>query len=115
MIVYDFAIACRCLFFFLRKENCTPECLWAERKDFIFLTVQVTSPENLKVDLKEQSLDFYCTKGDKAYSCHLDFPEPINVEVSRALQLCIRVWPSPPKVDLQRLSVPHSLLLCVDV
>ncbi|OEH75208.1 p23 family protein [Cyclospora cayetanensis] len=71
-----------CIVFF-RKESCTPECLWAERKDFVFLTVQVTSPENLKVDLEEQSLDFYCTKGEKAYSCHLDFPESINVEESK--------------------------------
>lgn len=67
----------------MAKEVCTPECLWAERKEFIFLTVQVTSPEDLKVDLKEQSLDFSCCKGNKTYSCHLDFPEPINVEESK--------------------------------
>ncbi|KAL8442550.1 hypothetical protein Emag_006379 [Eimeria magna] len=65
------------------KESCTPECLWAERKDFIFLTVQVPSPEDLQVDLKETSLDVSCSKGAKHYACHLDFPEPINVEESK--------------------------------
>ncbi|CDJ69888.1 p23 co-chaperone, putative [Eimeria necatrix] len=67
----------------MAKETCTPECLWAERKPFVFLTVGVSSPENLKVNLQEKSLDFCCSKGDKQYHCHLDFPEPINVEESK--------------------------------
>ncbi|KEP60906.1 UNVERIFIED_CONTAM: hypothetical protein HHA_321520 [Hammondia hammondi] len=60
-----------------------PQCAWAETKEFIFLTVQVQSPEDLQVNLQESSLDFKCTSDKKAFAFHLDFPHPIIVEDSK--------------------------------
>lgn len=55
--------------------------MWAETKEFIFLTVQVMSPQELEVELKETSLDVKCVSEGTKFHCHLDFPHPINVEV----------------------------------
>lgn len=67
------------------SQTHTPQCMWAETKEFIFLTVQVMSPQELEVELKETSLDVKCVSEGTKFHCHLDFPHPINVEVR---QIC---------------------------
>jgi len=71
-----------------------PEVLWAQRsnkteaaKNFIYLTITVpdVKPENLKIDIKEQSLSFdaYSESLKRAYHVVLDFYAEIDPKESK--------------------------------
>lgn len=63
-----------------------PTVLWAQRDDFVWLTVEVPNAENLKVDLSENSLDFECVSDGKAYKFQLEFFKPISKGDSKFLK-----------------------------
>ncbi|CDK28392.1 unnamed protein product [Kuraishia capsulata CBS 1993] len=69
-----------------------PEVLWAQRsnatelaKNVLFLTVNITDPENLKVELTKDALKLsaHSTTHDKDYSLELNFYEEIDPEASK--------------------------------
>ena len=63
-----------------------PTVIWAQRDDFIWLTVEVANAENLKVDLSNEELKFKCTADTKEYSFEMKFFKPIVKEESKFLK-----------------------------
>ena len=57
--------------------------VWAQRKDKIFLTVQLDNIRNPKIDVKETSLHFRATAGkdNTEYEVLLEFNKEIDPEV----------------------------------
>ncbi|SCM09755.1 co-chaperone p23, putative [Plasmodium chabaudi adami] len=60
-----------------------PIVLWAQKKECIYLTIELQDAEDLKIDLKEDSLYFYGTKEKNEYEFNLNFLKPINVDESK--------------------------------
>ncbi|SBT78399.1 co-chaperone p23, putative [Plasmodium ovale] len=60
-----------------------PIVLWAQKKECLYLTIELQDAENLKIDLKEDKLYFYGTKDKNEYEFTLNFSKPINVEESK--------------------------------
>jgi len=63
-----------------------PTVLWAQRDDFVWLTVDIANAEDIKVDLTESNLKLSCKSDGKEYSFELDFFKPINKEQSKFLK-----------------------------
>jgi len=63
-----------------------PTVLWAQRDDYIWITVDLSNAENIVVDLKEESLSFRCDADGKDYAFNLRFFKPIVKEDSKFLQ-----------------------------
>jgi len=66
-------------------EVSKPSVMWAQRKDAVYLTVDIKDAQDLKVQLDETTLEFACRGGDdgKAYEFILDLHKPINRETSK--------------------------------
>lgn len=60
-----------------------PVVLWAQTKEWLYLTIELEDPENVKIDLKENELYFSGSKGKNEYEFTLNFLKPINVEESK--------------------------------
>mmetsp|Transcript_42986 Transcript_42986/g.96710 ORF Transcript_42986/g.96710 Transcript_42986/m.96710 type:complete len:171 (-) Transcript_42986:33-545(-) len=62
-----------------------PSVIWAQRKDSIFLTVDIKDAKDLHVDLKEAGLKFAATGADNGfkYGFDLEFFAEINCESSK--------------------------------
>ncbi len=72
-----------------------PNVLWAQRSDAVWLTVEVFDADDIKFELKEDSLSFSCTSGGKPYGFNLDLFKPVKVEESKYLKhrlvdICLR-------------------------
>ncbi len=63
-----------------------PNVLWAQRDEYIWLTVDVPNAENLKVDLTGTDLDFSCKSEGKDYKFKLEFFKPIIKGESKFLK-----------------------------
>lgn len=50
----------------------------------MFLTVEVQDAEDLNIDLAEKTMKFHAKSGGNVYEFELNFPEPIDKEVSKA-------------------------------
>ena len=64
--------------------------VWAQRKDKIFLTVQLDDIRDPKIDVKETSLHFHATSGknNTEYEALLEFNKNIDPQVSFAPISC---------------------------
>eukprot|EP00439_Symbiodinium_sp_Y106_P023417 s1212_g2.t2 len=62
-----------------------PSVLWAQRKDSVFVTVDVKDAKDVSVQLEDESLSFSARSGedDVAYSFHLDLFAQIRREESK--------------------------------
>ncbi|CAK9071285.1 unnamed protein product [Durusdinium trenchii] len=62
-----------------------PSVLWAQRKDSVFVTVDVKDAADVHFQLEESSLDFAAKGGEdgSAYAFHLDLYAPIRREESK--------------------------------
>lgn len=67
--------------FVIRSKSLCPQVLWAQRKENIFITVDVQDAQDLKIDLEEQSLKFHGKSGENVYEFSLVFPEKVDKEV----------------------------------
>ena len=77
------------------REMLNPNVLWAQRDDYIWLTVDVTDSENLSVNIDANKLSFSCESGGKKYGFDIDFFKPINKAESkylkhRLIDLCLK-------------------------
>jgi hypothetical protein len=63
-----------------------PTVLWAQRDDFVWLTVDLANAEDIKVDLTSSSLKFNCKADGKDYSFDLEFFKPVNKDDSKFLK-----------------------------
>ncbi|KAI8338568.1 HSP20-like chaperone [Chlamydoabsidia padenii] len=62
-----------------------PTVTWAQRAEFIYLTVNVSDIKEPKLDLTADKFQFKC-KGEKEqndYECEIEFLKPIDVEKSK--------------------------------
>ncbi|CAE7587101.1 P23-2 [Symbiodinium natans] len=64
-----------------------PSVLWAQRKDSIFVTVDVKDAKDVSVQLEDESLNFSARGGEDgaAYSFNLDLFAPIRREAKKEL------------------------------
>eukprot|EP00434_Breviolum_minutum_P024868 symbB.v1.2.021963.t1/scaffold1930.1/size95793/5 len=62
-----------------------PSVLWAQRRDSVFVTVDVKDAADVHFQLEEQCLDFTAKGGEdgSAYAFHLDLYAPIRREESK--------------------------------
>ena len=63
-----------------------PTILWAQREDYVWMTVEVPNAENIKFDLGSNSLKFRCTGDGKEYGFEMEFYRPIVKEESKYLK-----------------------------
>jgi cytosolic prostaglandin-E synthase len=63
-----------------------PTVLWAQRDDFVWLTVDVPNADDIRVDLTSESLKFGCKADGKEYSFEMKFFKPIVKEESKFLK-----------------------------
>eukprot|EP00927_Polykrikos_kofoidii_P022808 TRINITY_DN2117_c0_g1_i1.p1 TRINITY_DN2117_c0_g1~~TRINITY_DN2117_c0_g1_i1.p1 ORF type:complete len:160 (-),score=42.34 TRINITY_DN2117_c0_g1_i1:136-615(-) len=61
----------------------TPDILWAQRDDSVYLTIDVKEVQDMKVKLDHDSLTFSGKMGANCYSVNIDFFAPINPEESK--------------------------------
>ncbi|KAJ1841241.1 p23 chaperone protein wos2 [Coemansia sp. RSA 2703] len=55
-----------------------PTVLWAQRKEIIYLTIELHDAENAELSLTATSIDYANTTDDNKYAFHLDFFKPIK-------------------------------------
>eukprot|EP01053_Blabericola_migrator_P008003 Blabericola_migrator_1__8002@NODE_4101_length_1333_cov_521_600316_g2534_i0_p1_GENE_NODE_4101_length_1333_cov_521_600316_g2534_i0NODE_4101_length_1333_cov_521_600316_g2534_i0_p1_ORF_typecomplete_len210_score51_76CS/PF04969_16/2_3e13MFS18/PF17352_2/0_013ArsA_HSP20/PF17886_1/0_039HSP20/PF00011_21/0_056fn3_6/PF17766_1/0_13Glyco_hydro2_C5/PF18565_1/0_22Forkhead_N/PF08430_12/0_4_NODE_4101_length_1333_cov_521_600316_g2534_i0296925 len=78
-----------------------PPTLWSQRKDSLYVTIEVIDPEDVKVTIEEQSLSVSCKKEGREYAVTLPLyakiaPEESKYAVKRSI-ICHLT-----KVDKQR-------------
>jgi prostaglandin-E synthase len=60
----------------------SPNVKWAQRKDKLYITIEIRDIKNEKIDLQPTSLSFFGESDDKHYEFKIEFYDEINVEVS---------------------------------
>jgi CS domain len=60
-----------------------PVVLWAQRKDKVFITIEIWEVQNEKIDVQADKISFSGSHGQskQGYSFSLEFYEPIDPEV----------------------------------
>lgn len=56
---------------------------WCQRKENVYLTVELRDIKDEKADLQPNSLTFSCVSDSKTYEGKIEFFEEINVEESK--------------------------------
>uniref|UniRef100_A0A3B0N961 CS domain containing protein, putative n=1 Tax=Theileria annulata TaxID=5874 RepID=A0A3B0N961_THEAN len=56
----------------------TPTLLWAQTKDDLYLTVELSKPSDLKVDLTDEAFKFYAKKDGNVYEFDFKFFKPVK-------------------------------------
>jgi prostaglandin-E synthase len=59
-----------------------PTIKWAQRKEKVYMTVEIRDIKNEKIDLQPTSLSFLGESDEKLYEFKVEFFEEIDVEVS---------------------------------
>ena len=80
-----------------------PTIVWAQRDDYVWLTVEVSDSEDVIVDLTESDLKFRCKSNGNDYGFDIKFFKPIIKEESkylkhRLIDICLKkvdeeAWP----------------------
>jgi hypothetical protein len=61
-----------------------PNFKWAQNKEVVFVTVEVTDPSNVKVVIKDQALSFACKDPhNKSYSFDAEFSKAVDASGSK--------------------------------
>lgn len=58
-----------------------PQVSWAQRKDSVYLTVEVVDPENVEVKLEDSQVSVSCKKDEIDYAIVLPLFASIKTEV----------------------------------
>lgn len=69
-----------------------PNVLWAERKDKLFITVEVPDCKDAKVDITEEGKLSFTGKGgtdDASYACEIQLMKPVDSKAGTASQLAL--------------------------
>ncbi|KAJ1975531.1 p23 chaperone protein wos2 [Dimargaris xerosporica] len=61
----------------------SPEVLWAQREDIVYLTINLPDCKVETLDLQPTTIKFQGTSGDKSYAFELEFYKEINPEESK--------------------------------
>ncbi|CAE7542192.1 P23-1 [Symbiodinium sp. CCMP2456] len=61
----------------------TPDVLWAQRPDAVYLTIDLKEVQDIKVNLDADKMSFYGKVGGSLYEFSLDFFAPIAKEESK--------------------------------
>merc|ERR1712137_1458480 len=69
--------------------------LWAQRKDYIYLTIDLKEPQNVVIDLTEDAISFSAKCEGNSYQFKLDFYDKIDKKESkesrlRLIELCLK-------------------------
>jgi prostaglandin-E synthase len=64
----------------------TPNLLWAQRADYVWITVDVTDAQDIQLDLKTDKIHFSCSSSDRKYEFDLNFFKSVVVEESKYLK-----------------------------
>lgn len=72
-----------------------PNLIWAQRDDYVWITVDVSDAENIQFDLTTDSLAFTCNAAGKEYGFKLELFKPVIIEDSKYLKhrlvdICLR-------------------------
>ena len=89
-----------------------PTILWAQRDDYIWITVDVSDAQDLVVDLTQTTLVFRCKAGGNDYGFDLNFFKPIIKEESkylkhRLIDICLKKQESDdwPRLTQEKLKL----------
>ncbi|KAJ3195495.1 hypothetical protein HK101_011931 [Irineochytrium annulatum] len=63
----------------------TPECVWAQRTDELYVTINVSDVENPEISLTAESLTFSGLSHGKRYKVELSFYKEVDAEASKQL------------------------------
>jgi hypothetical protein len=86
-----------------------PEFKWAQNKEVIFLTFEITDPTDVKTNLKSNTLSFSANGAGKTFHADLSFMHDIDADASkiavrpRGVELVLR------KKDVEGEFWPHLL------
>lgn len=64
-----------------KTHTLAPTIKWAQRKDKVYMTVEIRDIKNEKIDLQPANLSFVGESDEKHYEFKIDFFEDIDVEV----------------------------------
>lgn len=92
-----------------------PTVLWAQRDEYIWITVDLSNAENIQVDLNDESLNLRCDADSKEYALNLRFFKPIVKEESkflkhRLIDFCLKKADSLEWPRLTEENVKHAWL-----
>ena len=97
-----------------------PTVLWAQRDEYVWLTVDVSDAEDVTFDLTDTSLKFSCKANGQTYAFDIKFFKPIVKDESknlkhRLIDICLKKkdaedWPrlTEEKAKLQWIKVDWS-------
>ncbi|KAK2197922.1 bifunctional Co-chaperone protein p23-like/HSP20-like chaperone/CS domain [Babesia duncani] len=89
------------------SSELSPNVLWAQNKDALFLTIEISAPEKLDVKFTDSSMYLKALKGDKEYLVEFDFLHPIKSnEVASSKERFLRY--KIPKVTSESWSILNS-------
>ena len=60
-----------------------PNVSWAQREDSVWLTVELTTPKDLKVEVKPEGLSLSCLQDGKSFALDIKFFKPVVVDESK--------------------------------
>jgi prostaglandin-E synthase len=64
-----------------KVHTLAPTVKWAQRKDKLYVTVEIRDIKNEKIDLQPASLSFVGESDDKHYEFKIEFFEEVDVAV----------------------------------
>ena len=64
-------------------ETNIPTCLWAQRKDCVYVTVDVPDCKDEEITVADDKLTFKGTSGDKQYACEMVLHAAIKADGSK--------------------------------
>jgi prostaglandin-E synthase len=67
-----------------KTHTLAPNVKWAQRKDKLYITIEIRDIKNEKIDLQPTSLSFVGESDEKNYEFKIEFYDEINVEVFMA-------------------------------
>merc|ERR1712217_993805 len=92
---------------FVSIMSLKPDVLWAQRKDSVYVTIDLKEVQDMKVSLEADKLTFSGKVGGSLYEFTLEFYAPIKKEESkwstkRLIEFCLKkegedTWPSLQK------------------
>lgn len=68
-----------------KVHSLAPTVKWAQRKDKVYLTVEIRDIKNEKIDLQPSTLSFLGESDDKLYEFKIEFFDEVDV----AVPLCL--------------------------
>ena len=86
-----------------------PTCLWAQRKDCVYVTVDVPDCKDEEIVVADDKLTFKATSGDKNYACEMVLHAGINAEGSKYAVKARNVTFYLEKADAEADSWPRLL------